>query len=261
VRFARFSRPGGISYGIVQGDAVEEISTTPFLPYESTGVVHPLEQVRLLAPCLPSKIVAIALNYRDHVVERGDPFPQVPVFFFKPSTAVIGPGESVVRPPGCRRLDYEGELAVVIGSVARSVLEARWREVVLGYTCGVDATARDLQDVDAQWGRAKGFDTSAPLGPWIETEVDPSDLALQTRVNGEVKQDSRSSQLIFEVGTLVSFVSSYVTLLPGDVVLTGTPSGIGPVSAGDRVEVSIEGIGTLAVGVRDGRGSSGSGPG
>jgi len=255
MRFARFSRPGGISYGIVQEGTVAEISTTPFLPYESTGVVHPLEQVRLLAPCLPSKIVAIALNYRDHVVERGDPFPQAPVFFFKPSTAVIGPGDSVVRPPACRRLDYEGELAVVVGSVARSVAEPRWREVVLGYTCAVDATARDLQEVDAQWGRAKGFDTSAPLGPWIETEVDASDLGLQTRVNGAVKQDSRTSQLIFGLGKLVAFVTSYVTLLPGDVILTGTPSGIGPVSAGDRVEVEIEGIGTLAVSVRDGPGS------
>ena len=245
MRFARFFRPGGISYGIVQGGAVEEISTTPFLPYELTGVVHPLGQVRLLAPCLPSKIVAIALNYRDHVVERGDPFPQVPVFFFKPSTAVIGPGESIVRPPACRRLDYEGELAVVIGSVARSVSEARWREVVLGYTCGADATARDLQEADPQWGRAKGFDTSAPLGPWIETEVDPSDLGLQTRVNGAVKQDSRTSQLIFGVGTLVAFVSSYVTLLPGDVILTGTPAGVGPMQVGDEVTVEVERIGRL----------------
>ena len=173
------------------------------------------------------------------------------MFFFKPSTAVIGPGQSIVRPPSCERLDYEGELAVVIGSVARSVAEERWQEVVLGYTCGVDATARDLQGVDAQWGRAKGFDTSAPLGPWIETSVDASDLGLRTLVNGEVRQDARTSALIFGVPRLVAFVSSYVTLLPGDVILTGTPAGIGPLTAGDRLEVEIEGIGTLGVGVRD----------
>ena len=181
--------------------------------------------------------------------------PQAPSAFLKLPGCESGPGAPLVLRASERCVDYEGELAVVIGSVARSVSEARWREVVLGYTCGVDATARDLQEADPQWVRAKGFDTSAPLGPWIETEVDPSDLGLQTRVNGAVKQDSRTSQLIFGVGTLVAFVTSYVTLLPGDVILTGTPSGIGPVSAGDRVEVEIEGVGTLTASVRDGPGS------
>jgi 2-keto-4-pentenoate hydratase/2-oxohepta-3-ene-1,7-dioic acid hydratase in catechol pathway len=254
LRFARFVRPGGIAYGIVQeaSVSVEEISTTPFLPYERTGVVHPLADIRLLAPCLPSKIVAVGLNYPQHVAERGDQTPEVPLFFFKPSTAVIGPGDAVKRPPACRQLDYEGELAVVIGSAARGVAEERWREVVLGYTCGIDATARDLQATDSQWGRAKGFDTSAPLGPWIESSLDPGDLRLVTRLNGEVRQDGRTSSMIFGVGALVAFVSSYVTLLPGDVILTGTPAGIGPMRAGDRVEVEIEGIGVLAVGVRDG---------
>jgi 2-keto-4-pentenoate hydratase/2-oxohepta-3-ene-1,7-dioic acid hydratase in catechol pathway len=252
VRFARFVRPGGIAYGIVEGESVEEISTTPFLPYERTGIAHPLADVRLLAPCLPSKIVAIGLNYREHIVERDDEPPEVPMFFFKPSTAVIGPGQAVIRPPACRQLDYEGELAVVIGSVARAVADDRWREVVLGYTCGIDATARDLQREDRQWGRAKGFDTSAPLGPWIETELDPGDLRLVTRLNGSVRQDGRTSAMIFGIGSLIAFVSSYVTLLPGDVLLTGTPAGVGPMRAGDRVEVEIEGIGTLGVGVRDG---------
>lgn len=258
MRFARFRRPGGISYGIVQGDAVEEISTTPFLPYERTGVVHKVDAVRLLAPCLPSKVVAIGLNYGAHVSEvgggRGDPdsAPAVPMFFFKPSTAVVGPGDVVVRPPGCRQLDYEGELAVVIGSVARAVPVEGWRDVVLGYCCGIDATARDLQARDSQWGRAKGFDTSCPLGPWIETAVDGSDVGLQTTVNGELRQDARTSSMLFGIGELVAFVTSYVTLLPGDVVLTGTPAGVGSLRAGDRVEVTIEGIGTLSVGVRDG---------
>ena len=252
MRFARFVRAGGIAYGVVEGTDVEEISTTPFLPYERTGVVHPLASVRLLAPCLPSKIVAIGHNYLDHIAERGAEVPEVPLFFFKPSTAVIGPGDAVVRPPACRQLDYEGELAVVIGAVARGVGEDRWPEVVLGYTCGIDATARDLQATDSQWGRAKGFDTSAPLGPWIDSGVDPGDLALVTRLNGEVRQEGRTSSMLFRVGALVAFVSSYVTLLPGDVILTGTPKGIGPMRAGDRVEVEIEGIGVLAVGVRDG---------
>ena len=253
MRFARFARAGGLAYGVVDEEAssVEEISTTPFLPFERTGVVHALADVRLVAPCLPSKIVAIGLNYRAHAVERGDPLPSVPMFFFKPSTAVIGPGATIVRPPTCKQLDYEGELAVVIGAVARSVDEHRWQEVVLGYTCAIDATARDLQNVDPQWGRAKGFDTSAPLGPWIETAVNPGDLHLETRVNGKVVQDGFTSDLIFPVPSLIAFVTSYVTLLPGDVILTGTPDGPGPVKAGDRVEVEIGGIGTLAVGVGD----------
>lgn len=211
--------------------------------------MHALADVRLLAPCLPSKIVAIGRNYRAHVDELGEDVPAVPLFFFKPSTAVIGPGGKIVRPPECRQLDFEGELAVVIGSVARSVEEYRWQEVVLGYTAGIDATARDLQRSDSQWGRAKGFDTSAPLGPWIETAVNPGDVHLQTRVNGQVRQDTRTSEMIVGVPALVAFVTSYVTLLPGDVILTGTPAGIGPLSAGDRVEVEVEGIGTLAVGV------------
>jgi 2-keto-4-pentenoate hydratase/2-oxohepta-3-ene-1,7-dioic acid hydratase in catechol pathway len=252
MKFARFRTGGKIAYGIVGDGVVEEISSTPFLEYELTGTKHALDDVRLLAPCLASKVVAIALNYRDHAAETGKPLPAVPTFFFKPSTAVIGPAEAIFWPPGCQRLDYEGELAVVIGAVARGVRADRWREVVLGFTCGIDATARDLQQVDGQWGRAKGFDTSAPLGPWVQTDLDPGDLRLVTRVNGAVKQDSSTAQLVFGVPELVEFVSSYVTLLPGDVILTGTPAGIGPLSPGDRVQVEIEGIGTLTVAVRGG---------
>jgi 2-keto-4-pentenoate hydratase/2-oxohepta-3-ene-1,7-dioic acid hydratase in catechol pathway len=252
MKFARFRVGGKIAYGVVHEDVVHEISSTPFLEYEPTGVKHALDDVRLLAPCLASKVVAIALNYRDHAAETGKPLPEAPNFFFKPSTAVIGSGEAIFWPPSCRRLDYEGELGVVIGSVARRVSAERWREVVLGFTCGIDATARDLQQVDGQWGRAKGFDTSAPLGPWIETELDPSDLGLVTKVNGEVKQSSRTSQLVFGVPELIEFVTSYVTMLPGDVILTGTPAGIGPLASGDKVQVEIEGIGTLTVAVRGG---------
>lgn len=250
MRFVRFLNDAHIAYGLVDDDVIDEISTTPFLPYERTGITYELGDVRLLAPCLPSKIVAIGVNYKDHAAEMGRDLPEAPMFFYKPSTAVIGPGDKIVRPPESARLDYEGELCIVIGAVAKHVQPERWREVVAGFTCGVDATARDLQLKDLQWGRAKGFDTSAPLGPWIETEVDPSNLRLITRVNGEVKQDSRTDQLIFDVPALIAFVSSYVTLLPGDVIMTGTPSGIGPLASGDRVEVDIEGIGVLECSVK-----------
>lgn len=203
----------------------------------------------MLAPCLPSKIVGVGLNYKDHAAETGMEPPAEPMFFFKPSTAVIGPGGRIMWPPGSERLEYEGELGVVIGSVARAVTKKRWQEAVLGYTCAIDATARDHQKKDSQWGRAKGFDTSGPLGPWIETEADPSDLSLVTKVNGEVKQSSRTSSLIFDVASLVEFISTSVTLLPGDVIMTGTPAGTGPLESGDRVSVEIESIGTLEVSV------------
>ncbi|MEX2587966.1 MAG: fumarylacetoacetate hydrolase family protein [Actinomycetota bacterium] len=250
MRIARFKRSGRIAYGIVEDQSVEEISSTPFLPYERTGEVRALEDVRLLSPCMPSKVAAVALNYSDHVKEMGKQVPTHPAFFFKPSTAVVGPLDTVVAPPGCERLDYEGELSVVIGSVARSVDPAHAKDVILGYTCGIDATARDFQSEDLQWGRAKGFDTSAPLGPWIETELDPADLALTTRVNGSVKQSGRTCDMVFSAPVLVAFVSRYVTLLPGDVIMTGTPAGIGPMVDGDRCTVEIEGIGTLEVGVK-----------
>lgn len=251
MRFARYLRESKIGYGIVEGGAIEEISTTPFLAYEKTGQLFDLTEVKLLAPCLPSKIVAIGVNYKDHAAEMGRELPKTPMFFYKPSTSVIGPGDEIVRPPGCEQLDYEGELAVVIGSVAKAVKGNRWREVVLGYTCSIDATARDWQQTDLQWGRAKGFDTSGPIGPWIQTELDASDVRLVTRVNGEVKQDSRTSQLVFNVGEVIEFVTSFVTLLPGDVVMTGTPSGIGTLSDGDRIEVEIDDIGLLEVSVKE----------
>lgn len=219
------------------------------MPHEKTGITHALEEVRLLAPCLPSKIVGVGLNYKEHAAELGMQPSSDPMFFFKPSTAVVGPGAKIVWPPDCERLDYEGELAVVIGSVARRVRRDRWKEVVLGYTCAVDATARDQQEKDNQWGRAKGFDTSAPLGPWIESDLDPSDVSLTTRVNGETKQSFRTSSLIFDVPSLIEFITTSVTLLPGDVIMTGTPSGTGPLAAGDRISVEIEGIGVLEVGV------------
>jgi len=218
-----------------------------------TGARFPLSQVRLLAPILPSKVVCVGKNYADHVREMGgaEPPPE-PVIFLKPSTSVCGPGDPILRPAGLsERVDYEGELAVVIGRLCKQVTAERVGEVIFGYTCANDVTARDLQARDGQWTRAKGFDTFCPLGPWIETGIDPADLALTTRLNDEVRQSSRTSLLLRDVTTLVSYVSEVMTLLPGDVLLTGTPAGIGPMSRGDEVSVTIEGIGTLSNPVTD----------
>jgi len=217
-----------------------------------TGIRFPLADVRLLAPILPSKVVCIGKNYADHAREMGGEPPDEPVIFLKPSTAVCGPGDPVQRPMQLsERVDYEGELAVVIGRLCRQVPADRAAEVIFGYTCANDVTARDLQAKDGQWTRAKGFDTFCPLGPWIETDVDPADLELSTVLNGEVKQHSRTSLLLHGVHALVEYISQVMTLLPGDVVLTGTPAGIGPMEKGDQVSVTIEGIGTLSNPVTD----------
>jgi 2-keto-4-pentenoate hydratase/2-oxohepta-3-ene-1,7-dioic acid hydratase in catechol pathway len=236
---------------------VAEIVGHPFGPSAGeaklTGVTYPLADVRLLAPVLPSKVVAIGKNYLEHARETGSEPPAEPLIFLKPSTAVVGPGDAIVRPvEQSERVDYEGELAIVFGRLCRDVPAARVPEVIFGYTCANDVTARDLQAKDGQWTRAKGFDTFCPLGPWIETALDPGDVRLTTTVNGEVKQDSRTSLLIHDITTLVTYVTSVMTMLPGDVLLTGTPEGIGPVVAGDSVSVSVEGIGALTNRVVDG---------
>lgn len=246
VRVARFSADGDVGFAVVEGDELAVLDRHPFGPVSFTGVRHQLADVRLLAPILPSKVVAIGKNYADHVREMGgsEP-PPTPVIFLKPSTAVCGPGDPVQHPPGVERLDFEGELAVVIGRLSRDVPAERALDVVLGYTCANDVTARDQQQADGQWARAKGYDTFCPLGPWIETELDPADLELRTTLNGELRQDGRTSQLLHDVPALVEFVSRVMTLLPGDVLLTGTPAGVGPMRPGDEVSVTIERIGTL----------------
>ncbi|MCA1960128.1 MAG: fumarylacetoacetate hydrolase family protein [Desulfomonile sp.] len=217
------------------------------IPLDGTGAEqsYSLADVRLLAPVSPTKVVAIGLNYRDHAEEVRLPIPEEPLLFIKPPSSVIGPEEPILMPPQSARVDYEAELAVVIGKQARRVPRDRAAEHILGYTCLNDVTARDLQKRDGQWTRAKGFDTFCPIGPWVETEVDPSDLAIELYLNGERKQASRTSMLIFPVDRLVEFVSSVMTLEPGDIIATGTTSGIGPMKAGDSVEVRIEGIGSL----------------
>lgn len=245
MRFVRFAIGSTIGYGLLEGESVRAINTTPFLPWQATDETFALEGVRLLAPCLPSKVMAIGLNYRAHAEETGAKLPAEPLVFMKPSTSVIGPGDRIVLPPQSSRVDYEGELGVVIGKAARNVSEDAASSVILGYTCANDVTARDLQAKDGQWTRAKGFDTFCPLGPVIETDVDPSNLELSLRVNGEVKQHTKTSDLIFDVPRLVAHVSAFTTLLPGDVIVTGTPAGIGPMRSGDIVEVEIERVGIL----------------
>jgi 2-keto-4-pentenoate hydratase/2-oxohepta-3-ene-1,7-dioic acid hydratase in catechol pathway len=212
-----------------------------------TGRRFPLADVRLLAPVLPSKVVAVGKNYAEHAQEMGDEAPPAePVLFLKPSTSVVGQGDAIAYPIKLtERVDYEGELAVIIGRLCREVPMDRAQDVIFGYTCANDVTARDLQSRDGQWTRAKGFDTFCPIGPWIETQADPTDLALTTSVNGEVKQHARTSEMVHDVPTLIAFVSQVMTLLPGDVILTGTPAGVGPLQHGDEVSVTIESIGTL----------------
>src|SRR4051812_33743270 len=207
---------------------------------------HRLEDVRLLAPVLPrSKVVGIGRNYAAHAAEMGSDVPAEPLMFLKPNTSVVGPGDPIFYPPQTRNLHYEGELAVVIGRICRDVPPEQATDVIHGYTIGNDVTARDLQKSDVQFTRAKGFDSFCPLGPWIETDLDVSDLRVQTFLNGDVQQDGRTRDMIFDVPALVAHVSSVMTLLPGDVILTGTPEGVGPMQVGDEVEVSISGIGNL----------------
>jgi 2-keto-4-pentenoate hydratase/2-oxohepta-3-ene-1,7-dioic acid hydratase in catechol pathway len=268
VRIARFAKGGEVAYGVVgeaQADGagaarpepragglsvIAELRGHPFSPgkggVQFTGATFPLDDVRLLAPVLPSKVVAVGRNYADHAREMGGEPPTEPVLFLKPSTAVVGHGDPIAYPVKLtQRVDYEGELAVIIGRLCREVPAAQAAEVIFGYTCANDVTARDLQARDGQWTRAKGFDTFCPLGPWIETDADPADLGLTTVVNGEVRQQARTSQLLYDVPALVEYVSTVMTLLPGDVLLTGTPAGVGPLEDGDEVSVTIENIGSL----------------
>ena len=199
----------------------------------------------LLAPCSPAKVVAVGLNYRDHAKELGMAVPEEPILFLKPPTTVIGQGEAIAFPEMASRVDYEAELGIVIKDTVKSIAPEEAHDHILGYTCVNDVTARDLQRKDGQWTRAKSFDTFCPVGPWIETDLDPGDLAVESFLNGEQRQASRTSQFIFPVDVLVSFISKIMTLFPGDLILTGTPAGIGPMKPGDEIEVRIEGIGSL----------------
>jgi 2-keto-4-pentenoate hydratase/2-oxohepta-3-ene-1,7-dioic acid hydratase in catechol pathway len=217
-----------------------------YVPLELTGEKVPLVDARLVAPVIPrSKVIGVGRNYAEHASELGNEVPPEPLIFFKPNTSVIGPDEPIVLPPQSTEVHHEAELAVVIGRVCKDVPAERVSDVIFGYTCGNDVTARDLQKSDGQWARAKGFDSFCPLGPWIETDLDPADLAVRCLVGNETRQDGRTSHMIFDVPALITYISAAFTLLPGDVILTGTPAGVGRVTAGDSVTVSVEEIGAL----------------
>jgi 2-keto-4-pentenoate hydratase/2-oxohepta-3-ene-1,7-dioic acid hydratase in catechol pathway len=262
VRIARFTAGEEPLYGVVGGDVdqfgqpagdsvVVELAGDPmYVGVKPTQTEHKLADVRLLAPVIPrSKVVAIGRNYAAHAAELGHDVPDEPMMFLKPNTSVIGPDEPIYYPRQTEELHYEGELAVVIGRICRDVPPEQATDVIYGYTVGNDVTARDLQRRDVQFTRAKGFDTFCPLGPWIETDLDPQDfadgVAVQTYLNGDLKQDGSTKDLIFDIPTLVAHVTSVMTLLPGDVILTGTPDGVGPMEVGDEVEVAIARIGSL----------------
>ncbi|HAR34785.1 MAG TPA: hypothetical protein DCR95_12075, partial [Desulfobacter sp.] len=230
---------------ILDGKAIHGIEDKPFRHIKESGKDYPLDKVRLLSPCTPSKIVAVGLNYHKHAKELNMALPNAPLIFLKPSTSVIGPEDNILYPPSSRQVDYEGELGVVIKKPVWRVPLDKALDYVLGYTCFNDVTARDVQNAETQWTRAKSFDTFAAVGPCIETELDPANARLETYLNGELKQDGNTDDLIYSVPELINFISNVMTLLPGDIIATGTPGGIGPMSPGDTVSVKIRGIGTL----------------
>ncbi len=251
MRIARFTvGDGDPAYGLVDGagERLAEVAGDPlYQRIELTGTTYDVADVRLLAPVIPrSKVIGIGKNYHDHAAEMGGAAPAEPLMFLIPNTAVIGPGDPVVMPPQSSEVHYEGELAVVIGRLCKDVAAEDAAAVIFGYTVANDVTARDLQRGDGQWSRAKGFDTFCPLGPWIETDLDPAGQQLTTRLDGEVVQDGSTGDMVHGVAALIAHASAAFTLLPGDVILTGTPAGVGPVVAGQRVEVEIDGIGVLS---------------
>lgn len=250
MKLVRYQIDCRCEWGSLEGGYVRPIEGDVFGEFGLCEREMPVDKVKLLAPSAPSKIVAVGLNYRDHALEMGEELPDCPKIFIKPSTAVVGPLDSIVIPESSRRVDYEAELALVVRRKAKRVSPEEAPDYILGYTCFNDVTARDLQKIDGQWTRAKSFDTFAPLGPVVDTSVSPAALDISLRVNGELRQHSNTSNLIFSPAELLSFVSHVMTLLPGDVIATGTPSGVGELRQGDCVEVSIEGIGKLVNYVR-----------
>lgn len=251
MKIARFSHNDAINYGIVDGTEIVVLAGDPmYAGFETLDERIPLGEVTLLAPVIPrSKIVAVGKNYRDHVAEMGGEGavpPAEPLLFFKPNTSVIGPNNKIVIPPQTQEVSYEGELAIVIGAVAKNVPAKDAHKVIFGYTLANDVTARDLQRTDGQWARAKGFDTFCPLGPVMETEFDPTGKHVTSSVNGEQRQNGALADMIHGIDEIVEYVTAAFTLLPGDVILTGTPAGVGKIVSGDRIDISIEGLGILS---------------
>lgn len=248
MRIARFVVGGDPLYGVVDGNDIHVLAGDPFFQgIKTTGATHSLDDVRLVAPIIPrSKVVGFGRTYREHAKELGNEVPDEPLMFLKPNTSVVGHGDPVTLPAFSEEVSFEGELAIIIGRICKDVPAEKAQDVIFGYTVANDLTARDVQRTDPQWARAKGFDGSCPLGPWIETELeDPDDVAIISRVNGEVRQDGSTNEMIWPVNVLVARASEAFTLLPGDVILTGTPAGVGIVNPGDIVEIELEGIGSL----------------
>ena len=244
-KLIRYEYQSMACHGVIKGERVWRISGTPFDEWSEQGDSFPLLEVRLLSPCQPSKIVAVGLNYRDHAMELNMEIPQEPILFIKPGTSVCGPDDPIRYPPFSQQVDYEAELGIVISRSTKDIDPSEAPDYILGYTCLNDVTARDLQKRDGQWTRAKSFDTFCPIGPCIQTELDPSDCKVECFLNGEPKQSSSTQNQIFPPFFLVSFVSRVMTLLPGDIIATGTPPGVGPMRIGDEVEIVVEGIGSL----------------
>ncbi|WRO22978.1 fumarylacetoacetate hydrolase family protein [Metallumcola ferriviriculae] len=245
MRWLRFLEGERVKYGLESDGVVTPVKGSPFNSYQRETKSYALEDLMLLSPCEPSKVLCVGLNYRDHAQEVKIELPDKPVIFMKPSTSVVGSCQDIVCPPISRRVDYEAELAVVIRKTAKNIARQDAHQFVLGYTCGNDVTARDLQPKDGQWTISKSFDTFCPLGPVIDTDANPDNLMVRLLLNGEVKQQANTNQMIFSPLDLVSYLSAVMTLHPGDVILTGTPSGIGPIRPGDQVTVEIDGIGSL----------------
>jgi 2-keto-4-pentenoate hydratase/2-oxohepta-3-ene-1,7-dioic acid hydratase in catechol pathway len=243
IRYQTTRQPA--TYGWVHGDRVGALEGTPFTEFRRLEAELPLEKVQLLPPVEPSKIIAVGRNYAEHAKEHAVEVPDIPLLFLKPPSALIGSGQKIVLPPQSQQVEHEGELVVVIGKVGRWIQPESAMDYVFGYTAGNDVTARDLQRRDGQWTRGKGFDTFCPLGPWIETEFDPADAMITCHVNGAMRQMASTRDMVFNVRQLISFASSVMTLLPGDIIMTGTPAGVSPLAPGDVVEVTIDGIGTL----------------
>lgn len=251
MKIIRFShQTAEINYGWILEDRVGLLSSAPFGAYRRLDAVIPLEEVKLAAPVSPSKIIAVGRNYPEHAKEQEVEIPDLPMIFMKPPSAVISTGQQIVLPPQSQRIEHEAELAVVISREGRWIRLEDTAAHILGYTIANDVTARDLQQRDGQWTRAKGFDTFCPVGPWIETEIDPTDLLITCRLNGEIKQMSSSREMVFSIPQLIVYISSVMTLEPGDVILTGTPAGVSSLADGDEIEIEIEGIGKLANKVR-----------
>ena len=245
-KYVRFLRDQSPFWGVVEGSQIRALTGAPYLGGQEDSFTISLAEAELLAPCEPNKILCVGKNYYEHALEMQGGVPETPLLFIKPNTCVNHPGATVVRPRNCQALDYEGELAFVVGKTAKRVPAGRADEYIFGYTILNDVTARDIQQADGQWTRGKCFDGFAPIGPYLTTGIDASDLPLTTRLNGVVKQSARTSQMMWKVPKLLEFITEGITLLPGDMVTTGTPAGIGPMGHGDTVEVEIEGLGVLS---------------